>query len=161
VEKQTVYLETSIISYATSRPSRDLIVAARQQITREWLGEAKRRYHLFVSQLVIREALAGDEAAAAARTSLLHGISQLAISDMSSILAQRLKSGGAVPVTAAEDALHIAIAAVHGVDFLLTWNFKHIANATMRYSIEHECREAGYEPPIICTPEELIDDEGT
>ena len=86
-------------------------------------------------------------------------IARLAITDEAGKLAAKLVQRGAIPRKAAEDALHIAIAAAHGVDYLLTWNCRHIANATMRQAIEHVCREAGYEPPVICTPEELLNDE--
>ena len=157
--KRTVYLETSVIGYATSRPSRDLVVAARQQITREWFAAGAGEYELVISQLVVSEAAAGDEVAARARAALLRGIHQLGITEAAGNLATALVRSKAVPRKAAEDALHIAIAAVHGVEFLLTWNCKHIANATMRQGIEHVCRRAGYEPPVICTPEELTNDD--
>lgn len=114
---------------------------------------------VFVSQLVVTEASGGDEEAAQERAAFLKGMERLRITDAAGELAARLVESGAVPKAAAEDALHIAVAAVHGVDYLLTWNCRHIANATMRHAIEGACREAGYEPPIICTPEELMDDE--
>ncbi len=155
----TVYLETTVIGYATARPSRDLVVAAHQQITREWLAHGPQEYELFVSQLVIREASSGDEEAVRERLALVEGIPLLAITDAVGELAARLVGRGVVPRKAAEDALHIAVAAVHGLDFLLTWNCKHIANAMMRSAIERVCREAGYEPPVICTPEELTSDD--
>ncbi len=159
--KRTVYVETSVIGYATSRPSRDLVVTARQQLTREWFAGCAQTFDLFVSQLVIREASAGDAVAAAERLVLLEGIPLLAITESAGELADGFVDLGAFPRHASEDALHVAIAAVHGVDFLLTWNFRHIANAAMRHAIEVGCREAGYEPPLICTPEELTnDDEG-
>lgn len=157
--KPAVYLETSVIGYATSRPSRDLVVAARQQITREWFALRAPSCELFVSQLVDTEASGGDEEAARERVAFLEGIARLRITDAAGELAAHLIESGAVPRTAAEDALHIAVAAVQGVDYLLTWNCKHIANATMRQGIEGACRQAGYEPPIICTPEELMNDE--
>ena len=156
--RQTVYLETSVIGYATSRPSRDLVVAARQQITREWFAGSAEAYELFVSQLVIREASSGDKDAARERLGLVERIPLLAITDAAGELAARLVDEGALPTHAGEDALHIAVAVVHGVDFLLTWNCRHIANATMRHNIERACRDAGYEPPVICTPEELTND---
>lgn len=108
--------------------------------------------------LVADEAAGGDPDAAQERGAFLEGIPRLGITDAAGKLAVRLVAGAAVPQKAAEDALHIAVAAVHGVDYLLTWNCKHIANATMRQSIERVCREAGYEPPVICTPEELMND---
>ena len=159
MSKPAVYLETSVISYATSRPRRDLVVAARQQITREWFDLRAPAYEMFVSQLVAVEASGGDEEAARERAAFMQGMARLRITGAAGELAARLVESGAVPRVAAEDALHIAVAAVHGVDYLLTWNCKHIANATMRQAIERACRAAGYEPPIICTPEELMNDE--
>lgn len=157
--KPAVYLETSVIGYATPRPSRDLVVAARQQLTRDWFAHRARVYDLFVSQLVVGEASGGDEEAAQERTAFLQAIPRLGITDAAGALAAKLVESGAVPKKAVEDALHIAVAAVHGVEYLVTWNCKHIANATMRQAIENACREAGYEPPVICTPEELMNDE--
>ena len=157
--KYAVYLETSVVGYATSRLSRDLVVAAHQQITREWFTSRAQRYELFVSQLVVSEASGGDEGAARERVGFLQGIPRLAITGSAGEPAAKLVESGAVPRRAAEDALHIAVAAVHGVDYLLTWNCKHIANAAMRQAIEGVCREGGYEPPVICTPEELMNDD--
>ena len=159
--KRTLYLETSVIGYATSRPSRDLVVAARQQIARDWFARGAEGFDLFVSQLVIREASVGDERAAGERLAAIGHIPLLAVTDSAGELAARLVAEGAVPKTAAEDALHIAVAAAHGVEFLLTWNCAHIANAATRHAIERVCREAGYEPPVICTPEELIGEDET
>jgi predicted nucleic acid-binding protein len=159
VERPAVYLETTVIGYATSRPSGDVVVAARQQVTREWFARRAPAYELFVSQLVATEASGGDEEAARERAVFLRRIPLLAITDAAGELAAQLVADGAVPKTAAEDALHIAVAAVHGVDYLVTWNCRHIANATMRQAIERTCRDAGYEPPVICTPEELMDDD--
>jgi hypothetical protein len=157
--RSVVYLETSVVGYATSRLSRDLVVAVHQQIPREWFASRAQRYDLFVSQLVVSEASGGDEEAARERAAFLQKIPRLAITGATGELATKLVESGAVPRKAAEDALHIAVAAVHGVDYLLTGNCKHIANAAMRQAIEGVCREAGYEPPVICTPEELMNDE--
>ncbi len=156
--KPAVYLETSVISYLMSRPSRDLVVAAHQEITREWFALQAQAYELFVSQLVVSEASAGDNDAARERLAFLQGIPQLGITDAAGELAAKLVESGTVPRKAVEDALHIAVAAMHGVEYLLTWNCTHIANATMRQAIEGVCRRAGYEPPVICTPEELMND---
>lgn len=150
--RASVYLETSVVGYATSRPSRDLVVAARQQITREWFALRAPTCELFISQLVATEASGGDEDAARERTAFLTKIARLRVTDAAGELAARLVESGALPRIAAEDALHIAVAAVHGVSYLLTWNCKHIANATMRQAIERACREAGYEPPISVHP---------
>ncbi len=157
--KPSVYLETSVVSYAVSRRSRDLVVAGHQMATREWFAQRAQGYAVFVSQLVVGEAARGDGDAAKERVGLLEGIPRLAITSAAGRLAGELVEWGPVPRKAAEDALHIAIAAVHGVEYLLTWNCKHIANATMRQGIERVCREAGYEPPVICTPEELRNDD--
>ncbi|MCK6528359.1 type II toxin-antitoxin system VapC family toxin [Myxococcota bacterium] len=154
-----MYLETSVISYATSRPTRDLVVAGHQQLTREWFAFRAGSYELFISQVVASEATGGDEAAAREREVFLKGFARLAVTDAAGELAGLLVDRGAVPRKAAVDALHIAVAAVHAVDFLLTWNCKHIANAAMRQWIETVCREAGYVPPVICTPEELMDED--
>jgi predicted nucleic acid-binding protein len=157
--KPAVYLDTSVIGYATSRPTRDLLVAARQQITQEWFTLRAQEYELFVSRLVVREIAAGDASAARDRVDFVQGFEELAITDEAGDLADRLVASRAIPRKAAEDALHIAVASVHGVEYLLTWNCAHIANAAMRQTIETVCRDSGYEPPVICTPEELMHDD--
>ena len=159
MSKPSVYLETSVISYAVARRSRDLVVAAHQEITREWFAQRAAGFDLFVSQLVIAEVSAGDEGAARERLDFAAPIPLLDVTDAAGDLASRLVARGAVPEIAAEDALHIAVAATNGIDYLLTWNCKHIANATMRTKIEAACREAECEPPIICTPEELANED--
>jgi predicted nucleic acid-binding protein len=156
--KSKVYLETSIIGYLTSRPSRDLIIAANQQITQEWWQLRRSAFDLYVSELVIQEASAGDKNAAEQRLQALEDIPELKLSEEIVTLAERLIKDGSLPQNAVEDALHIAIATLNGIDYLLTWNFKHLANATMRYKIEGVCRLLGYEPPVICTPQELLEE---
>lgn len=157
--KSRVYLETSVIGYATSRPSRDLVVAAHQQLTRDWFARNASAYHLFVSQIVVHEILSGDPSAAEEGREFLSSFPLLAVTGEVGGLAATLIESHSLPKKAAEDAMHIAVAAVHAVDFLLTWNCRHIANAHMRDAIETVCREAGYKPPLICTPEELSYDE--
>jgi len=152
-----VYVETSVISYLTAWPSRDLIKAAHQQITREW-WETRERFEVYVSQIVLREASGGDSMAANARLSSLSGIPVLTAGPEASALAQQLLVQGSLPAKAAVDALHIAIAVVNGIDYLLTWNCTHIANAAMRIQIERVCRQSGYEPTVLCTPEELMEE---
>jgi hypothetical protein len=153
----TVYLETTIPSYLTARPSRDLIVAANQQLTRLWWKARRQRYQLFVSQVVLDEAAVGDKGAALRRLRLLRGTRRLTVTDACRDLAQGLLDGTPIPAAAAADALHVAIAAVHRMDFLLTWNCTHIANAVMRPGIQAVCAAAGYNPPVICTPQELME----
>lgn len=149
-----VYLETSVLSYLTALPSRDLIRAAHQQITVEWWA-ARQAFDLFVSQPVLDEIAAGDPTAAARRLAAIEGVEVLSATLEAERLAIALLNAAALPRKAAIDAAHVAIAAVHGMSFLLTWNCTHIANAQMRPHIEHVCRENGAAPPIICTPEEL------
>ncbi|HEX8276921.1 MAG TPA: type II toxin-antitoxin system VapC family toxin [Longimicrobiaceae bacterium] len=151
-----VYVETSIVSYLTARPSRDLIVAGHQQVTHEWWRSQRSRFHLFASQLVIREASGGDPEAARARLRALDDLPLLEILPAAVTLSQALLTQGALPRKATADALHIAVAAAHGIEYLLTWNCKHIANAEMRPLIERTCRVHGVEPPVLCTPEELM-----
>ena len=153
--KSTVYIETSIVSYLTARPSRDLLVAAHQQLTVTWWDEQRTRYELFTSQVVLAEARAGDPNAAQRRLAVLERLPLLDVTDAAIALATLLIARQALPAQAAQDALHLAITCVHGIQYLLTWNCTHLANARLRSRIEQVCREAGYIPPIICTPEEL------
>ena len=155
--KPTAYIETSVVSYLTAKPSRDVVVAAYQEVTREWWRNASDRFDLVASELVVSEAGAGDPKAAQTRLKMLEVVSLLGATSEAETLAQTLIDLGAVPRQAAEDAAHIAIAVTNGINFLVTWNFRHIANATMRSRIEHTCRQAGYEPPVICTPNELME----
>ena len=152
-----VYLETTIVSYLTARPSRDLIMAAHQQISREW-WERRTAFALHVSQLVVEECSAGDDAAACQRLAMLADVPVLRYSDEVGALARALVAEGPLPLTAAADALHIAFAVVHGMDYLLTWNCAHIANASIRGAIAELCLSRGYEVPVICTPEELLEE---
>lgn len=153
----TVYIETSVVSYLTARPSRDIVAAAYQEVTREWWRSAQDKFVLCASALVMSEARTGDPKAARARLEILAALPLLDATGPAVDLTRRLLDEGAVPRTAAEDAAHIAIAAANGVDYLVTWNFRHIANATMRSRIEEVCRRSGYGPPVICTPSELVE----
>ena len=156
--KPRVYLETTFVSYLTALPSRDLVLAAHQQLTSEW-WQGRERFDLFVSEAVLQEAAGGDPTAAARRTVALRGIPVLAVTEAAANLARDLIAGQAVPAKAAVDAVHIAVAAVNGMDFLLTWNCAHIANAATRAMIDRVCRIAGVAPPVICTPEELMEEQ--
>jgi hypothetical protein len=154
--KPTVYLETTIISYLAARPSRDLIIAAHQQLTHEWWEYRRADFDLFISQLVLQEASAGDPQVAQQRLHLVGRLPLLTLTEDAVALARALVNKGPIPPKAEVDALHMAVAMVHGMDYLLTWNCKHIANAAMRTAIETICRAHGYEPPVMCTPEELL-----
>ena len=155
--KRSVYLETSIIGYLTSRPSRDLITAANQQMTHDWWDDRRASFNLFISQFVMDECTGGDAEAARQRLDTLKGLPELDATEDVERLAAALIKGIPLPEKAGVDALHIAVATVHGMEYLLTWNCTHIANATMRPRIESICRSFGYEPPTICTPQELME----
>ena len=154
--KPRAYIETTVVSYLTAWPSRDVVIAGHQQITRDWWRTASDRFELVASQLVINEASAGDPDAARHRLTTLESVALLDATEEAQELAQRLIESGAIPKTAAEDAAHIAIAVTNGAEYLVTWNCRHIANATMRSQIETTCRNAGYAPAVICTPDELM-----
>jgi hypothetical protein len=158
--KPRVYIETSILSYLTARPSRDLVQAAHQQLTIEWWTR-RDRFELVVSEAVLAEASRGDPAAAARRIAVAEGLPVLSATIEAQTVARRLLDAAAMPRKAAIDAAHVAIATVHDVNFLLTWNCAHLANAVMRDHIEAVCRESGFRPPIICTPEQLAFEEET
>jgi len=151
----TVYIESSVISYLTSRPSRDLVTAARQTITAEWWDEKKSNYEVYVSALVEEEIARGDPRAASLRLSVVEDVPALDISEEAKNLAKELIRFEAIPTNSEEDALHIGIAAANGIDYLLTWNFKHINNAETKAAIVNVVEIHGFVCPIMCSPEEL------
>lgn len=155
-ETPQAYIETTVVSYLTGKISRDVVVAAHQQITEGVVGLGSRALPS-ASQFVINEAGAGNPDAAEKRLAALEDVLLLSASDDALQLAEHLLRLGAIPETEPEDAAHIAVAAVHGVEYLVTWNCRHIANATLRSKIERVCRANGFEPPIICTPEEPME----
>jgi len=154
---ERVYIETSFVSYLTARPSRDLIVAGHQQITHEWWDARRKSFELCISQLVLQEAGDGDPEAAKERLEVLSSMAVLEINEAALSLAEELVLESALPAKAENDALHISVAAVHRMAYLLTWNCRHMANAAIRGQIEAICANHGYKAPIICTPEELME----
>lgn len=159
---KSVYVETSIISYLTARTSRDLIVTANQESTIEWWDGHRRNFELYISPLVLVEAGQGDEDAAQRRLKALETLNMLEIVDEASLLAEALLRALALPRKAQDDAVHIALAAVHHIDYLLTWNCRHINNAEKKALIREVCALQGYVCPEICAPTELMggaDDE--
>jgi hypothetical protein len=156
--KSSVYIETTIISYLTAWRSPQLIIAAHQEATKDWWDNEPHHFDLFVSEPVIQEASAGDVEAANRRIEAVKGISELQITNEASELAKILIRKGLLPANAGLDALHISIATANGMDYLLTWNCRHIANATLQKSMRAVCEDAGYTLPIICTPLELIEE---
>ena len=154
--KETVYIETSVVSYFASKPGRDLVIAGRQEITREKWPKILEFFEVYISALVLQEAEQGDPEAAQKRLNVITNLPVLAITDEVEKLASILISEGPIPDKNPEDALHIAIATVNGIDYLLTWNFTHINNAQMKSKIISVVEKYGYPCPIICSPEELL-----
>ena len=153
--KPRVYVETSVLSYLTASPTRDLVQAAHQHITIEWWS-CRTRFELAISEAVLAEVSRGDPEAANRRLAVAAELAVLATTVEAQSLARQLLAASVMPPNAAIDAAHVAIATVHGMNFLLTWNCAHIENAVMRERIEAVCRRAGFRPPVICTPEELM-----
>ena len=154
--KPTLYLETTIPSFLTGRPSNNLVVAGKQEVTRQWWEKRKAEYDLFISQLVIDEALRGDPDAAGKRIDAIEGIVSLEIDDEVIQITEKIVEAGVISKKSATDAAHIAVASRHGVDYLMTWNCAHIANAEILGRMSFVVAEAGYYLPIICTPDELF-----
>jgi predicted nucleic acid-binding protein len=154
--QSSVYLETTIPSYLTARRSRDIIIAGKQEVTRIWWKERKNNYSLFVSAYVLDEASIGDLEAAGRRMKLLQGIPLLTVDEEVARLAEVIIRDKIIPEKSATDALHIAVATRHGMDYLLTWNCTHIANAERMRMVGRVMEDQGYEIPVICTPDELM-----
>jgi hypothetical protein len=153
--KPTVYIETTIPSLLTAWPSRDVEVLAQQVATREWWGR-RSRYELCVSEEVLREAGRGDANAAAQRLAVIADCIILPVTSEAEKLTERIVSTGLIPPRALRDAIHIGMSAAHRVDFLLTWNCRHINNAISQRRLRGVCRAAGFELPVICTPHGLL-----
>ena len=152
---ESVYIESSVISYLAARPSRDLVIAARQSITETWWQSRRAAFDLYISALVEEEISRGDAAAVERRLRAVEDIPLIAVSSEAQRLAEDLLVQGAVPVSSEEDALHIGIAAAAGIDYLLTWNFKHINNAQTKAAITAVVEAHGFVCPMLCSPEEL------
>jgi hypothetical protein len=155
--KPSVYIETTITSYLAARPNNDMRAMANKNATQEWWDKRRQSFDVFVSEFVIAEATQGNQTASARRIELIKDIPELETTVAARTLAAALISEGPIPQNAEVDAYHIAVATVNGMDYLLTWNCTHIANAIMRPKLEMVCRKLGYEPPVICTPLELME----
>ena len=153
---ETVYLETTFISYLVARPSRDLLVAAHQYASEEWWASRRGEFECCVSQVVIDEASVGDPTEVQKRLAIISDLAALEVTEDAESLTQAILAGGMLPPRAVRDAAHVAVAAVHVVDYLLTWNCKHLANAQIARRIALVCERLGYRMPFICTPEELM-----
>lgn len=154
--KPTVYIETTIPSLLTAWPSRDIEILAQQVATREWWEKRRMDFDLYVSPEVLDEAAQGDAEAARARLAVLASLPVLAVNDDVVDLTRRVLATGLIPARANRDAAHIAFAAVHGMEFLLTWNCRHIHNAMISRRLEGVCAAAGFPLPVLCTPRELM-----
>lgn len=155
IAKPKIYVESSTISYLTARPSRDIIINAKQELTRQW-WELRNRFELFISDTVIEEISEGDPNAVEARLEIIAGISVLLLDDNVDRLAKHFLTSNAVPGNSGADARHIAFAAVFSMDFLITWNQKHIATDRKRKQIEAIIEEFGCKSPKLLTPERHI-----
>ncbi len=156
MDKPTAYIETSVVSYLTARPSANLVAAAWQKVTLDWWETRRSRFALYTSEITVQEAGRGDTQAGAKRLAALADIPLLPITDAVGLLARTLVREGALPPKAPNDALHVAVAAVHGVDYLLTWNYRHLDNAETKPAIRDACARHAYDSSEICTPRELL-----
>ena len=156
----TVYVETTVIGNIVGRLHPDPHICARQQLTRRWWRSAGSHYRLVTSQITVDECGGGDPEAAAERLQLVKDLGLLEIGDAAKALTKALIERLAMPASQPRDALHIAIAAVQGVQFIATWNFRHMLNPHLQIRIADTCRSQGYPPPVICTPEQLLETEG-
>lgn len=156
-KKPTCYVETSIISHLAARPSPNLLTAACQQVTEQWWEVSRRLFDVFISELVVTESRQGDRQTAQRRLGLLRGIPELKITEEVRKLARSLIEKDALPATAGADALHIAFAAVHRIEYLLTWNCRHIDNPATKPLLREICVSEGYICPEICTPLEITE----
>ena len=154
--KPKVYIETSIPSYLTAWRSRDIVTAGNQETTKEWWAR-REDFDLYVSVFVLEEVAAGDKEASELRVRALDGIPEIEITEQVEIIAEHLITKASLPAKAYVDALHIATATLGGMDYLLTWNCAHIANPAFRWKIEAVIRSFRFEPPVICTPQELLE----
>lgn len=154
-----IYIESTIPSYVAARPARDLLQAARQQLTRDWWDFQREKHVFFTSQVVLDEIAFGENAMAQLRLDLLVGVPLLQVTEEVKELARRVLGSGLLPVTADRDATHIALASAYEMDILLSWNCRHIANAAIQGRLRKLMESAGFTLPVICTPEELMESD--
>ena len=158
MSKKSVYLETSVISYLTSRPSRDAVVLGHQIITRQWWDECREVFNLFTSEVVIDEAQRGHPDAAAKRIAAMENLPLLEVTEQAERFGEQLLLKKIVPEKATIDALHMGVACDNGMDYLLSWNCRHIANIHNYIAIKEMCADYHYQAPVICTPEQLLEE---
>lgn len=154
-----VYIESTIPSYVVARPARDLLQAARQQTSKDWWDLKRQQHELFTSQIVLDEIGFGEPAMAQLRLESLQGVPLLQVTAETIELARKILTSGLLPATADRDSVHIALASTYKMDILLSWNCRHIANATIQARLRRLAESAGFELPVICTPDELMENE--
>jgi predicted nucleic acid-binding protein len=153
---ETVYIETSLVGYLTARPSNNLILMANLEITRRWWENRRGQFILYIWQVVLDEAAQGDPEMAIKHREILQNLPVLELTEAVQNLGAQFLTRSNLPSKASDDAIHIAAATVHGLDYLLTWNCKHIANAQIQRKLAEICLDFGYKLPLICTPYELM-----
>lgn len=156
MKKYNVYLESSFISYLASKKSKNLTVASNQRASKEWWQHQKHHFDLFISPLVINEISQGNSTAARKRVELIQSLSLLEVSVLAKDIAQRLLDGGAFPHHAVADALHVGIATAYNIDFILTWNFKHLANVVAQTKMKEIINGMQLRLPAMCISQELL-----
>lgn len=156
--KPKVYVETTVVSYLVARPSHDVTLADRQQATQQLWTEYADNFEFIISNIVLSEAREGNIIAAQRRLEMLANLPVLDMSSEAIMLVDKLIDAGAVPQHSRPDAQHIAVAAANSVEYLVSWNYKHIVNETKRNLINGVCRAAGFQPTTLCTPIELIEE---
>ncbi|MBN1943826.1 MAG: type II toxin-antitoxin system VapC family toxin [Phycisphaerae bacterium] len=157
--KPTLYLETTIVSYLTARPSRDIVILGHQETTRQWWETKRSEYRIFISPFVIEESSAGDPAASRKRIQILEEMDVLPVNSSLEKLSQELQKYLEIPDKARLDAIHLAFSILYELDYLLTWNCSHLANANALRKLARMAKERNYWLPIVCTPDEMISDE--
>lgn len=155
---ESLYIDTSIIGYLTIRQSTNLITASNVVITQNWWDTRRQNFTLYISEVVLEEVARGDQEMAIKRLELIDELPLLELNETVEELAQQFLIKSNLPPKASDDALHIALATVYNVDYLLTWNCKHIANAQIQKKLSQISIQSGYELPTICTPYELMGD---
>ncbi|NEP58807.1 MAG: type II toxin-antitoxin system VapC family toxin [Symploca sp. SIO2G7] len=153
---ETVYIETSFVGYLTARPNNNLIFMANLEITQRWWNTRRSQFILYISQVVLDEAAMGEPEMSAKRLEVLENLPILKLNEAVRDLGTQFLTKSNLPPKASDDAIHIAAATVHGLDYLLTWNCKHIANAQIQRKLAEVCLDFGYQLPVICTPYELM-----
>ena len=157
--KKHIYIETTVVSYLTAKPSRDIMIAGHQEVTRELWAKLSSRYETYVSALVFQEAGRGDPDQAQMRLAAIAKFPMLDIDDEARFLADKIIAKKGISTEYPEDALHIAVAAVNGIEVILTWNFAHLNNPFTRKKVRKIVEAEGYICPEICSPEELLEVE--